>query len=103
MVSANRWRSSLGRRGLERANFDLAELDGLVDFLVHAGGVLQRDRTTHVLGVADVHRLHAIERHREMVALGGDDERVPAAARLGHRRYLGNVDDSAGTVLRGGP
>jgi hypothetical protein len=52
------------------------------------------------LGVLDIGSFTTIEHDRQMRAFGGDLVVVPLAARFGQRRYLGDIGDGPGAVLR---
>src|SRR5688572_18647352 len=88
---------------LEWTDLDLAPLDRRAGHLAVIAE-LQRKGALGEFRVLDVHRLLAVEFHRELRALGGDEERVPLAAGLVGRRYrhLGEVDDRGGAVFRPG-
>src|SRR5258708_191038 len=80
----------------ERPDLDLAEPHD-------AAAVLKRDPPLGELGILGaVDGLDAVEDDGELRAFGGDVIGVPLVAGLGHRRYLGNIDDRAGAVARVG-
>src|SRR5207244_3476554 len=80
----------------------LAPLDRAAFDTLHAGSVLQREWPGRVLAVLHADCLHAVQLHRELVALRADLVGVPFAARLVDDRHGngGDVDDRARTVLR---
>src|SRR6185503_15842601 len=87
-------------RELQRPDLHLALFDGAAGGSFFTIAKLKRDRTFRELTVLDIDCLNTIERDRQLRAFGRDLIVVPFAACFGQRRYLGDIGDGSGAVLR---
>src|SRR5215510_9267176 len=91
------------RHALERPDLHLAPLDRAARSVVGNVAELKSERPLRESAVLDVDRLDPVQHHDQLAALGGDLVGVPPSAGLGHRRYLGEIDDRPRAVGRIGP
>src|SRR5262245_55353280 len=84
---------------LQRPDLHYAPLDGAAGVLVTVAK-LQGERSLGELAVIDIDSLDSIQHDDQLPALGRDLIGIPFAASLGHRRYLGEIDDGSGTIIR---
>src|SRR5499426_4595358 len=90
------------RHVLERLDLHLAPLDRAAGSVVRDVAELKSERPLRESAVLDVDRLDPVQHHDQLAALGGDLVGVPPSAGLGHRRYLGEIDDRPRAVGRVG-